>query len=261
MDFRFEEVGLLAGVAYDADGNALAGMGVDHADYDHDGDLDLFVTNFQGESNTLYRNDANGFFTDVTARTGLAKPSLDRLGFGARFVDLDNDGFDDLVVANGHVLDNAGVLYSGSYEQPDQIYRNEAGASFSAVELEHPGVSRGLAVADIDGDFDLDLAITSSGDRARLLRNDTDSGGALRLALVGRSSSRDGLGAVVEIGPKRVEVTASTSYLSQSESIVHVGLGDGDRIDSITVCWPGGAEETRGPFRSGERVLWVEGVP
>jgi len=257
---ELKEVGLIAGVAYDADGNAQAGMGVDRADFDHDGDLDLFVTNFEGESNTLYRNEANGFFSDVTMRAGLGRPSLRRLGFGAAFADLDNDTFADLVVVNGHVLDNVDILHGGAYAQPNHVYRNDGDGRFSVIEMGDARVSRGVAAADIDGDFDLDVAVSSSGDRAQLFRNDTEGGYALTLRLVGRQSNRDGVGARLDVGGRRLETAAASSYLSQSEALVHVGLGSESGIDAITVRWPSGLEETRGPFRAGQHVVWIEGI-
>ncbi len=259
-DLAFEEIGLITGVSYDADGNALAGMGVDRSDYDRDGDLDLFVTNFEGESNTLYRNEANGFFTDIAMRAGVGRPSLHRLGFGTVFADLDNDGLDDLIVANGHVLDNAEVLHGSDYAQTNQVYHNDGGGIFSATDLGAPRVSRGLAVADWDGDRDLDVAISSSGAAPEILRNDTEGGGSLRVHLVGRQANRDGTGAVIEAGSRRFESAAATSYLSQSEHVVHVGLGDEARVEEIRVTWPTGHEESRGSFEAGTTVLWVGGV-
>jgi len=262
--FEFEEVGLLVGVSYDADGNALAGMGVTHSDYDQDADLDLFVTNFEGESNTLYRNESNGFFTEVSLSSGVGRPSLPRLGFGALFADLDNDADDDLLVANGHVLDNAAALYGGSYAQRNQLFRNDGGR-FTGSDLGEAHVSRGLAVADIDADLDLDVVFSNSGAAPTLLRNDTASRGAIRLLLVGRTSNRDGLGAIVEARVdkqvRRIETSAGTSYLSQSERIVHIAPGATGRVDSIRLRWPNGLVEERGPFTAGARVVWIEGVP
>ena len=249
----FEEVGLLVGASYDADGNALAGMGVTHADYDRDGDLDVFVTNFEGETNTLYRYDDDGFFTDASQAAGIGRPSLDRLGFGTAFADLDNDGDADLVVANGHVLDNADVLHGGEVAQPNQVFVNDGG-TFSASTLPGIRVSRGLALADVDGDFDLDIAVSNSGDEGRLLLNETGGRGAVRIVLVGRVSNRDGIGVVLDTPSGRIETTAASSYLSQSERVVHVSAP----VDEVSVRWPSGRKETRGPFQAGQRVVWVE---
>jgi hypothetical protein len=266
---QFREVALESGVAYDGDGNAQAGMGVDAGDYDRDGDTDLFVTNFQGEFNTLYRNGKNGFFTDATSFAGLGRPSLRSLGFGTAFVDLDNDGWLDLVVANGHVLDNTAELTEGSsYRQRNQLFRNRGDGRFEEIRSAGPGfdvskVSRGLAFADIEGDGDLDLLFTSSGDGPELLRNDGSSGNSLRLLLVGRRANRDAVGAMLtfDLGGERhitTEVRAGSSYASQNERIVHVGLGAQTRISSVAVQWPGSGKDVLGPLEVGELLLVVE---
>jgi len=268
---RFSEVGLDLGVAYDGKGNALAGMGVDAADYDQDGDFDLFVTNFQGEPNTLYRQDADGFFTDVSFSSGLGRPSLRFLGFGTAFADLDNDSDLDVVVANGHLDDTRAFLDEGaSYPQLNQIYRNRGDGRFDEVSAAGPGfellkVSRGLAVADLEGDGDLDLVFTHSGDRPDLLRNDTPGGQALRLLLIGRRANRDGVGARLLFDSGKgsetiVEVRAGSSYLSQNERIVHLGLGARRELPRLRILWPGSGEEVVGPLSAGELVLILEGV-
>ncbi len=267
----FTEEALQSGVAYDGDGRALAGMGVDVGDYDRDGDLDLVVTNFQGELNTLYRNDQGGFFTDVSSYAGVGRPSLRSLGFGTAFADLNNDGFLDIVAANGHVLDNTSELTEGSsYPQRNQIFWNRGSGRFNEVLEVGPGfelvkVSRGLAVADLEGDGDLDLLFANSGDRPDLLANETSSGNALRLLLIGRAANRNAVGArlVLDIGgdePMTTEVRAGSSYASQNELVVHIGLGSKTEVPSARIYWPGAGEETLGPLRAGELALVVEGL-
>jgi hypothetical protein len=244
---RFREWGLPAGLAYDGDGNALAGMGIAAADIEPDGDLDLFVTNFQGEANNLYVADRHGAFRDVSFLSGIGRPSLAWLGFGTVFADLDNDGAPDLCVTNGHVLDNAPVLYPGTdYRQRDVCFRNRGGA-FEPVVLEMPpAVGRGLVTLDFDGDGRLDLAVSRSGGPAALLRNGADPANRAVLRLTGRVSNRDGVGAevVVERGGRvqRSVVTAGSSYLSSSAREVWVGLADGVP-DSVRVRWPAGTEQ------------------
>ena len=188
---RFVERGLPAGVAYDGDGNALAGMGVAAADIEPDGDLDLFVTNFQGEANSLHVADRRGAFRDVSFLSGVGRPSLDRLAFGAVFADLDDDGLHDLCVTNGHVLDNAAILFPGSsYRQPDRCYRNRGG-TFEPLSLDlAPAVGRGLATADLDRDGRLDLVGSRSGGPAVVLRNESPAGDRVEILLVGRRSNR-----------------------------------------------------------------------
>ena len=268
---RFREAALESGVAYDGDGKAQAGMGVDAGDYDRDGDMDLFVTNFQGEFNTLYRNDENRFFTDASSLVGLGRPSLRSLGFGAAFVDLDNDGWLDVVVANGHVLDNTAELTEGSlYPQRNQLFRNRGDGRFEEIRsagsgFERSKVSRGLAVSDIEGDGDLDLLFMSSGDRPELLRNDGPSGNPLRLLLIGRHANRDAVGArlIFDLGEDgfiTTEVLAGSSYASQNELVVHVGLGGRTKVQSVTIDWPGSGQEVVGPLEAGELALVVEGL-
>ena len=244
---RFRERGLPAGVAYDGDGNALAGMGIAAADIEPDGDLDLFVTNFQGEANNLYVSDRHGVFRDVSFLSGVGRPSLDWLGFGAVFADLDNDSAVDLCVTNGHVLDNAPLLYPGTdYRQRDVCFRNR-GDSFRVVVLETaPAVGRGLVAADFDGDGLLDLAASRSGGPAALLRNGGDRAPRAVLRLVGRTSNRDGVGAEVVVEragqSQRAVITAGSSYLSSGAREGWIGLARG-APDSVMVRWPTGVEQ------------------
>lgn len=261
---RFRERGLPAGLAYDGDGNALAGMGIAAADIEPDGDLDLFVTNFQGEANNLYVSDRHGVFRDVSFLSGVGRPSLDWLGFGAVFADLDNDGAPDLCIANGHVLDNAPVLYPGTdYRQRDVCFRNRDG-SFEPVMLEGPpAVGRGLAAADFDADGLLDLVVSRSGGSPALLRNSGEPASRAVLRLIGRVSSRDGVGSEVVVEragrPQRSVVTAGSSYLSSGAREVWIGLGPG-APDSVRVRWPTGAEQAVPVDGPGE-FLVVEETP
>ncbi|MCY4629244.1 MAG: CRTAC1 family protein [Acidobacteria bacterium] len=264
-ELRFRERGLPAGLAYDGDGNALAGMGIAVADIESDGDLDLFVTNFQGEANNLYVSDRHGVFRDVSFLSGVGRPSLDWLGFGAVFADLDNDGAADLCVTNGHVLDNAPLLYPGTdYRQRDVCFRN-LGGTFEPVVLEGPAaVGRGLAAADFDADGFLDLVMSRSGGRPALLQNGSAPAPRAVLRLVGRVSNRDGVGAevVVERGgrPQRSVVTAGSSYLSSGTREVWIGLGHG-APDSVRVRWPTGAEQAVPVDRAGEFLVVEEILP
>lgn len=246
----FVDVGLQVGARYNEDGRAEAGMGVDFGDFDNDGHLDIFVTNFARETNTLYRNTGQGEFADVTAMTGLMSPSFLPLGFGTRFVDVDNDGYLDLVVANGHVLDRiAEVDELLSYPQPDQLLRNVDGTYIDVSEavgpgLRRPAVGRALATGDYDNDGDVDILIANGGSRPHLLRNDGGNrGNWLLVSLVGQRL-RDALGTRVEVvaeGRLLVrERQSGGSYLSSHDPRLHFGLGTAETV-SVTVRWPDGS--------------------
>lgn len=251
---RFVEVGLRAGVQYNEDGHAEAGMGVDFGDFDNDGYADLFVTNYSRETNTLYWNDGRGRFADFTAHFGLGAPSYLPLGFGAKFMDYDNDGDLDLYVGNGHVVDNIEQLDADlCYAQPDLMLRNQGGAHFEEVsdqlgaDFVAESVVRGAAAADWDNDGDLDLLATTVAGRPRLLRND---GGNrqhwIELLLVG-AGQRDALGARVTVtagGARQVrERQSGGSYLSSHDPRLHFGLGRATKAD-IAIRWPDGQVQT-----------------
>lgn len=261
--WRFREVGLPAGVAYDGDGNALAGMGIALADLEPDGDPDLFVTNFSGEANTLYAMRRRGVFRDVSFPSGAGRPSIPLLGFGAVFADLDNDGDPDLCVTNGHVLDNAELLFTeASYRQPDGCFANRGGGRFEpAWTAAAPAVGRGLVSGDFDGDGRVDLAASRSGEPAALFRNETPGGESARLLLVGRESNRDAVGAVVRVRRGEAEqvfvATAGDSYLSTSSRLVWIGLGPSDSPppDAASVRWPSGREDALATVAPGSFVL------
>ncbi len=268
---RLTEVGVEAGVAYNEQGLAEAGMGVDAGDADRDGRLDLVVTNFDFENNTLYRNVGKGFFFDATSAFGLGAASLTELGFGCDFVDLDNDGWQDLVVVNGHILDNVAEIQSNlSFAQPGQVFRNEGGrfrdvTASAGAALAAPRVGRGLASLDFDRDGDLDLAISSRGGRAELLRNDGgNSGGFIALRLIGVASNRDGVGSrltlELEGRPWVDELRAGSSYLAQNEMAIYVGLGSAPAAQSLTLRWPSGRLQEIDTLESGRSYVVKESV-
>ncbi|MEP7304994.1 MAG: CRTAC1 family protein [Acidobacteriota bacterium] len=248
----FREVGLLAGVAVASDGRPRAGMGTDFGDYDGDGQLDLVVTNFEMENHNLYRNLGRGLFADATLPSGVGAATLRFLGFGAVFLDYDNDGSLDLAIANGHVLDNTSHFQSASkYAQRKLLLRNDGHGRFTDLAAEAgPGfslekVGRTLVAGDIDNDGDLDLLVTNNGQPADLLRNDGGNRGhAVLVRLIGRTSNRDGIGARLRaaVGPQiqTREIKAGSSYLGQNDLRAHFGIGQAKAIDRLEVRWPSG---------------------
>ena len=273
---RFTEVGGVAGVAFGEDGQEEAGMGVDAADYDNDGHPDLVVTNFENEPNSLYHNRGAGFFPHASFPAGVGLVSLRCLSFGIAFVDYDNDGYQDLFVANGHVLDNASAFYqSSSHAQPNQLLRNQgpdAGGRFrfrdvssqAGAALTKARVSRGCAVGDYDDDGDTDIVVSNSGQPAALLRNEGgNSGHWLTITARGGPANRDAIGARIEVWAGDLyqlrEVRGSFSYLSQRDLRVSFGLGSRTHVDSLRIHWPGGAVERLAGLQPDRFVTLVEG--
>jgi len=250
-DGTFAETGLTADVAFDAAGRARGAMGVDVDDYDQDGRLDLVVTNFTHQGYSLFRNLGGGAFRDMARETGLVEPSLPLSGFGVRFLDEDDDGWPDLVVANGHPFEPVATVWPGiKYAEPALLFENTGqafrlAAADRAPALARPMAGRGLAVGDIDNDGDLDVLLFGVGEPPRLLRNDGGNRNHwLGVHLEGTRSNRDGVGAVVRVtagGRERVRVRAGgTSYASASDPRLLFGLGATPEVDRIEVRWPSG---------------------
>ncbi len=247
---RFVEDGLLTGTALSADGANQAGMGVDAGDIDADGDLDLFVTNYQLETNSLYRNDGS-YFSETSFKSGIGEISLNYLGFATGFFDFDNDGWLDLFVGNGHVHDNIGEYDElVTYAQRAQIFRNRGAGTFVEVTGEvGPAfaakyVVRGSSFGDIDQDGDLDIAIVSNGRRFALMRNDGEHGNWLQIHLEGRQSNRDAIGALVYLWAEGREqmrqVKAGSGFLSMSQVDPLFGVGAAKAIERLEIHWPAG---------------------
>ena len=269
-DGTFEDVAVPAAVAFSETGLARAGMGADAADYDDSGLPGLVIGNFSNEMLALYHNEGNGLFIDEAPRSPLGRATLLTLTFGCFFFDADLDGRLDIFAANGHVADDVGRLQSRvTHAQRPQLFRNAGGGRFEEVTgagggLETPLVGRGAAYADFDGDGDLDVVITANGGAPRLLRNDTAAGGLLRVRLVGTAANRDGVGARVEVtagGRTRWRrVRTGSSYASQSELPVTVGLGGAPRVEAVRVIWPAGRVDEAGPLEAGQRITIEEGA-
>ncbi len=235
-DGTFADVGLLAGVGYDENGKTFAGMGVDAADYDNDGFVDLFITALSNETYPLFRNNGDLSFTYATSTTGVGQITLSYTGWGTRFVDADNDGLRDIFVAQGHVLDTVEQTTSYlSYKQVPLLMRN-TGKGFVNVTANAgrpfnlPRAARGAAFGDLDNDGDTDVVIGQTDGVPAIMRNNGTKNHWLGLALVGAKSNRQGLGARVTVvganGSKQVfDVTTAGSYLSSNDPRILVGLG------------------------------------
>ncbi len=245
-DGRFEDESLLSGTAYDASGNAEAGMGVDLADLDGDGRQDLVVTNFALETNAFYRAAGDGVFLDRRFPSGLAQPSLQRLAFGVNALDADLDGDLDLFVANGHIQpDAARIGEVGAYEQPNQLFENLGDGRFrerTAIGIDAIRTSRGSAVGDLDLDGDLDILVVNSNQPSEVYENRT-SGNWIALDTAARSATRaPSVGARIALVAGRQtqfrETRTGSSYLSQSALTASFGLAEEVRVDRLTVEQP-----------------------
>jgi len=258
-DGTFTDVAIATGVAYNSEGRATASMGIATGDYDSDGLPDLFVTNFSLEINSLFHNDADGFYTMTTFETGLADPSFSQLGFGTQFLDADNDGTLELFVANGHVWDNVSkITPSLSYKQQCQLFGNIDTGQYRDLSetagpfFKRPIVARGVAIGDYNNDGAVDILVTCCGEVPVLLRNDSQTAHRknnwVKIRLVGTESNRDGIGAKVWVQTNKntqfKEATCGGSYASSSDPTLHFGIGIQEMIQSIKVKWQSGRSQT-----------------
>lgn len=241
---RFEERGLEAGVAFSGDGKPFAGMGAAIADYDNDGRFDVAVTNLALEKFALFRSLGGGLFEYASAKAGLAALTVKHSGWGLAWIDHDNDGNRDLIVAQGHVLDNVAELHAGlSYREPPALYRN-TGSKFEKTLLgAGPVAGRGLAVGDLDNDGAIETVINVLGGAPVIFPAAKTENSWLGIKLIGATSPRDGQGATVRAGGQTVYATTTGSYLSASDSRVHIGLGKKIQTD-LTIDWPSGRRQT-----------------
>ena len=261
-DGTFQEEGVLRGTAYNGDGLANGSMGIDAGDYDNDGDIDLWVSNFSLEANCLMQNDGDGYFEDVTFDTNLADPSFYSLGFGTRFIDFDNDGWLDLLVGNGHIWDNVKQIDPKlSYAQPVQLFHNQGGKQtdyigFTEITTEAgldktPYVVRGMLFGDIDRDGDVDVVLCQSNRPTVILSNEVGNANAwLTVKLVGTDRNTDALGAQVQLeagGMTLVrEVICGASYLSGNDLRLTFGLGGAVQVDNLRIRWHNGSVQELG---------------
>lgn len=268
---RFSEVALRSGVALASDGRARAGMGTDVGDVDGDGDLDLFVTNHELETHTLYRNLTKGLFLEVTAEAGLSTPTLPFVGFGTALVDFDNDGDLDIGIVNGHVVNIPALVRPGAtLEQRKLLFVNDGRGRMREIGRQAgPGfagerVGRTLVAGDIDNDGDLDFLVTNNGGDAELLRNELASpGGSLSFRLIGTAGNRSAVGARIRVsaGGRTLvrEVKAGSGYLGQNDLRQHIGVGSITRLEKVEIRWPNGTVETITDVAAGQQVTVTEG--
>ncbi len=268
-DGSFEEIGVRMGVAYDDGGRPQAGMGTAAGDFDGDGRLDLIVTNLDQEYNNLYRNTGS-LFVDVAYATGFGPPSLPLVGWGTEWFDMENDGDLDVLVVNGHVVDNVERLRPGSrYPQRKLLFENHGGrlrevAARHGAALSTPRVSRGAAFGDYDNDGDVDVLVQNLGSAPQLLRNDGGNRGRwVSLALEGVKSPRDAIGARVQATVAGRTLTrylaGGGSYLSSSDHRIHIGLGTAERAERIEIQWPSGTVEVLENLPAGKLYRVREG--
>jgi hypothetical protein len=267
----FREVALEAGIAFNSDGKARAGMGVDVADFENSGKPGIAITNFDNEMIGLYRAAGDGRYEDMAMQAGIGLASKNTLGFGCVFLDADLDGLLDLAVANGHIDETVRSIRGNvGYAQPPQLFLNAGAGRFRDVAFElgggfdQPKVGRGLAYADLDLDGDLDLLMTTNNGPAFLFRNDQLGGNrSIRFRLAGMRSNRDAIGATVRIyhggSHQSRTVKSGSSYLSQSELPVTFGLGRRDRVDRVVIEWPSGRTEEFKDLAPGRTYECVEG--
>ncbi len=250
---KMTEDALFAGVALSEEGRAYSGMGANLGDFDNDGYLDIVITNFQDQTNSLYHNVQSGFFNEVSFAKGIGERSLPYLAWGVDFIDFNNDGWLDIFVANGHLDDNIAEMDPiGTYPQPNQLFLNNRGVNFSEIPdaaIVQRKVSRGTAFGDIDNDGDVDVVISNLKDSPTILRNDGGNTSQwLNVKLIGTHCNRDAIGArvtVVSGGLTQIrEVKSGSGYISQNDLRLHFGLADASRVDTLTVRWVCGKVQT-----------------
>jgi enediyne biosynthesis protein E4 len=268
----FEDVAVRAGVAFNEDGKARAGMGVDVADFDNSGRMAIAITNFDKEMVALYQTAGGGAYKDISLPRGVGQPSRNSLGFGCSFADLNLDGHLDLVVVNGHIDETVRQIRGNTgYAQAPHLFLNDGKGNFRDVASQagagfaSPKVARGLAYGDFDRDGDVDLLVTTNGGGAQLYRNDLRTANrSLRLRLVGTKSNRDAVGAVARIftpdGAQLRMVKTGSSYLSQSELTLTFGLGRREAVRAV-IEWPSGAVQEFKNVQAGSYTIVEGGLP
>jgi hypothetical protein len=275
---KFQDIAIEAGCALSANGKTQAGMGVSAADYDLDGNLDIVKTNFAGDTPSLYHNQGGANFEDATFSAGLGAHTQ-YLGWGCGFFDMDNDGWPDILLCNGHVypeVDQLQLNAGAGYAQRKLLYHNLHNGRFADVSLQagpgisEPGKSRGAAFGDFDNDGDIDVVVNTVNDYPQLLRCDTTlANNWIKIRTIGTKSNRSGIGARLicvthppgEAKPHRQidEVRSGGSYLSQNDLRIHFGLGKADKVAALEIRWPSGQIDTLKDINVNQVIFVEEG--
>jgi hypothetical protein len=253
---HFADVSYISGTAVSEDGGEMAGMGVAVCDFNHTGKFSIYITNFEDQGSSLYRNQGNFVFTDAATAAGIRPVTLPYLGWGTGCVDFDNDGWPDVLSVNGHVYPQVDLLTAGAkYRQRKLVFQNNHDGTFSDISdlagpaLKIPQPSRGAAFGDLDNDGRIDLVVENIDGAPLVLHNDSVSANHwITLELKGTRSNRLAIGAKAKVVSGALsqidEVRSGGSYLSQNDFRLHFGLGSADRVDRVEVRWPSGATET-----------------
>ncbi len=245
----FKEIAVPSGMAYSAGGHLMAAMCISLGDYDNDGWLDLYISDFQGSSDHVWHGDGKGNFDEVSDELGITAPTHNVLSFGGGFLDYDNDGWLDLFIANGHVYPEIEQASPGThYKQVSSLFHNEYGKKFSEVgalagiATQAPHAGRGVVFADFDNDGFTDILVANNGDPPLLLRNSGNANHFLNLKLIGVKSNRDAIGARVRVtsgGISQIrEIIGGGSYLSQNDLRANFGLGNARKVEMVEIKWP-----------------------
>ena len=268
---HFTDVSYISGTAVGTDGGEMAGMGIAVCDFNHTGRFSIHVTNFEDQSNSLYRNDGNLAFTDVAFAAGVGQITIPYLGWGTGCVDLDNDGWPDLFVVNGHVYPQVDSLAAGAkYRQRKLVFLNRQNGTFADISnsvgpaVTIPQPSRGAAFGDLDNDGRIDVVVENIDGLPMVLHNETTiSNHWITFQLVGTRSNRLALGAKVRVVAGSLsqidEVRSGGSYLSQNDLRLHFGLGPADKVDRVEVRWPSGSTQTLQNLASDRFYIVKEG--
>jgi hypothetical protein len=269
---KFEETALIAGFAYDLNGNAHGSMGVDCGDYDNDGLIDFYVTSYQQQFATLYRNSGDGLFEDVTAQTGAGTGTLPKVTWGNGLTDFDNDGDRDIFIACGHLQDNVDLYDDvSSYLETNIILENDGSGKFKDVSA-HSGSgmkvklsSRAAGFDDLDNDGDIDVVVLNSRSEPTVLRNDsTGKGHWVQLKLAGTKANKDAVGGTVKLTSGDLtlidEVHSGRGYQSHYGTTLHFGIGKNTKVDRIEVRWIGGNTDVFENISADKRIILTEGA-